>query len=109
MENAVKSDDLENRMENLIDSIMKTIYTNVCRGLFEAHKLIFSFLIATSINKKSKVLNETLWGIFLRGAGIFNKSNQPPSPDKTILNENAWDLAYFLSITFENFKGYFIN
>ena len=41
--------DVQKRIEMLIDNITRTIYNNICRGLFEAHKLIFSFLICTSI------------------------------------------------------------
>jgi dynein heavy chain len=44
-----KSDELEERIEILINSITKSIYNNICRGLFENHKTIFSFLICTSI------------------------------------------------------------
>jgi len=41
---------------------------NVSRGLFEAHKLIFSFLIAVSIQKQKGEVAEELWNAFLRGA-----------------------------------------
>ena len=51
MESTPKVGDLNQRLSDLIERITKVLYTNVCRGLFEAHKLIFSFLIATSINK----------------------------------------------------------
>lgn len=51
-----KSDDLEERIEILINSITKSIYNNICRGLFENHKMIYSFLICTSIEKnKSEI------------------------------------------------------
>ena len=46
----------------------------MCRGLFEKDKLIFSFLIATSINKNTGILSEALWSVFLRGAGVFDKT-----------------------------------
>ena len=45
--------DVQKRIEMLIENITRTIYTNICRGLFEAHKLIFSFLICTSIQRKA--------------------------------------------------------
>jgi len=51
MQNSEESTDPKKRLANLINMITKTIFINVCRGLFEAHKLIFSFLIASSINK----------------------------------------------------------
>jgi dynein heavy chain len=91
----------------LIDTITKTIYTNVTRGLFEKDKLIYSFLISVSINKHASILDETLWGLFLRGAGVFDKSKQPANPDKTFIQPLSWDLAYCLELNFpEVFKGF---
>lgn len=42
---SAKDDDLARRIEILIDCITKSIYKNICRGLFEKHKMIYSFLI----------------------------------------------------------------
>ena len=58
MQSTQHSDIHDERLEMLIENITKTIFTNVCRGLFEKDKLIFSFLIATSINRNSGILNE---------------------------------------------------
>lgn len=46
---APKSDDLDERINILIDKITRILYTNISRGLFERDKLIYSMLIATSI------------------------------------------------------------
>lgn len=46
MQNTADNNNLDDRIEMLIDSITKNIFQNVCRGLFEKDKLIFSFLIA---------------------------------------------------------------
>ena len=56
---------------------MRVIYTNICRGLFEAHKIIFSFVISISIQKNQGIVDEMSYGILLRGQGIYDKSNQP--------------------------------
>lgn len=48
-----KSDDLDERLEILLSFITMFVYRNVCRGLFEQHKMIFSFLICTSILRAS--------------------------------------------------------
>ena len=101
---SAQSDDLPTRIANLIDTITKTIFTNVCRGLFEAHTLIYSFLIATNIKRQAKILNDSLWGVFLRGAGLFDKENQPNNPDP-LIPSIGWDLAYYLDINFDIFKG----
>ena len=67
---------LSDRIEALKNSITKTLYINICRGLFEAHKLIYSFLICTSIKRQGKQINEICWNYLLRGAGLFNKEGQ---------------------------------
>jgi len=62
------------------------MFTNVSRGLFEEHKLIFSFLIATSIEKYDDKLDNALWSVFLRGAGIIEPKNVRPNPDTKLMN-----------------------
>ncbi len=76
------------------------LYVNICRGLFEAHKLLYSFLICTSIKRRAGTVNETCWNLLLRGAGIFNKEGQPSRPESIIrfVPELAWDLAYCLEL-----------
>jgi len=46
-----KNEDLSIRLRDLINTITKQIYSNISRGLFEADKLIFTYLIATSVNR----------------------------------------------------------
>ena len=89
---------LPERITALENSITKMLYINICRGLFEAHKLIYSFLICTSIKRKSKQINEVCWNYLLRGAGLFNASEQPERPEAAahFITEAAWDLAYCL-------------
>lgn len=58
MDAAEKNEELEKRIENLIDNITKDIYKNVTRGLFEKDKILFSFMIAASINRQAKVIPE---------------------------------------------------
>jgi len=43
------ADTIEARLDILIDRITRMLYTNISRGLFEADKMIYSFLISTSI------------------------------------------------------------
>ena len=101
---SAQNEELQIRITNLIDTITRTIFTNVCRGLFEQHTLIFSFLIATNIKRQAKLLNDALWGVFLRGAGIFDKEDQPVCPD-AIIPAIGWDLAYYLELNFDNYAG----
>jgi dynein heavy chain len=49
MERSKKSDVVEERVRLLIDDLTQSFYVNVCRGLFEVHKLLYSFLIAAQV------------------------------------------------------------
>ena len=80
IEKSKKSKVLEERLEILIDNISRMIYTNVSRGLFEAHKIIYSFLITTSINRNSGTIKESVWNILLRGAGPLSSEQMKSKP-----------------------------
>jgi len=60
---------MQERLNILIDNITRMIYTNVSRGLFEAHKIIYSFLIIVNINRNIHKVKDTHWNIILRGSG----------------------------------------
>lgn len=102
---AEQSSILEERLNILINRITQNVYTDVCRGLFEAHKRIFSFLVAISINKKAGLVAEDLWSMLLRGAGVIDKSKVPPNPDKVMISSIGWDLVFALETKVERFKG----
>lgn len=73
IDTAEQSSDQETRLDNLIDTVTRTVYTNICRGLFERDKLIFSFLIATSIDRYAEKISQVGWSIVLRGANPFTE------------------------------------
>jgi len=78
-----KADDHETRLANLMDKITKIIYSNISRGLFEKDKSIFSFLIATSIDRNSGKIIANSWNLLLRGTATIAddlKKKQPPNP-----------------------------
>lgn len=67
IENSTKSDDLDQRLQIILNSTTENIYTNVSRGLFEKDKLIFSFLLCAEILKLEGIINEVEWNFLLRG------------------------------------------
>jgi len=68
-----KADTHDSRIANLIETSTKMIYSNVSRGLFEKDKLIFSFLITTSIDRNSKKIIFNSWNLLLRGTATISE------------------------------------
>lgn len=97
----------EQRNSKLIERITKAIYTNVSRGLFEEHKFVFSLMICIRIMLKSDLLDARLWDVFVKGPPPYSSEDKPKLPDNKALpiSEFSWDIAYYLSITFDQFAG----
>ena len=79
-------------MLNLINYFTYSLYENVCRSLFEKHKLLFSFLLTGKVEfgkntQTEKVIDEAEWRYFLAGpAGDFKVLPNPT----TWISESSW-------------------
>lgn len=67
------AEQLNERIENLNEYHTYAVYENVCRGLFERHKLLFLFQIYTKILISENKINKDEFEFLLTG-GI--KSNE---------------------------------
>lgn len=57
------------------------IYSNVCRGLFEKDKPVFSFAMAGEILKDSGAISESEWSLFIRGpSGVIDGKDSGGTP-----------------------------
>lgn len=61
VENAEPSEELDVRLHNLNTYFTYSLYENVCRSLFEKHKLIFSFLLTQRILASKNEVNMQEW------------------------------------------------
>jgi dynein heavy chain len=68
LDKSTKSDVLEQRLQILLVDITESFFTNICRGLFEKDKLLYAFLNASSILRRSEAINIDEWNFFLRGS-----------------------------------------
>lgn len=59
---------MSERLKVLINDVTESFYTNICRGLFEKDKLLFSFMIASKIQLTAGKINAKEWNFFLRGS-----------------------------------------
>lgn len=49
------STDADVRVNSLLNSLTKTVYSNISRALFNQHKIIFSFIIACRVKQIPKL------------------------------------------------------
>ena len=103
--NSEKNDDLPIRLQNIITFSTANIYTNVARGLFEKHKLVFSFMLCAQIMRQRDEIDSGCWNVFLRGFGAADKER----PEKSTVEwmsletwQNCVDLQDMLPTIFEN-------
>lgn len=61
------SDNVSERIQNLNDHQTLSLYQNVCRSLFERHKLLFSLLLCTKILFGDDKIDGDEWRYFLAG------------------------------------------
>jgi len=91
LDKSTRSDELQERIKHLNEYHTHFVYRSTCRGLFEAHKLLFAFQVCAKIMQGAKKINVEEYNFFLRGGQVFDKSQQPPNPCADWLNEQAWD------------------
>lgn len=91
------------RLKYLLENETYAIYANISRGLFEKHKLLYSFLLATAIEKFENRITDGEFDFLLRGPlGKKSAKNEKPDPKIT---DYQWLCCEFLEENFYNFKG----
>ena len=74
-------------MATLIENLTETVYVNICRGLFEKDKLLFSFLIAVAIQRHAGIISLAEWNLFLRGPAVTDMQKLPAPAQKWLSDE----------------------
>ena len=99
------------RVKNLNNYFTLSLYQNVCRSLFERHKLLFSFLLCMKILFGDNSVNMVEWRFFLSGAS--GQIDVKPNPTDW-LDDLEWVQVYeqlYCMDKLEAFRGieaYFI-
>ncbi|XP_062849650.1 dynein axonemal heavy chain 2 [Trichomycterus rosablanca] len=112
IEKSQRSQKLEERIVNLNNYHTYAVYRYTCRGLFERHKLLFSFHMCAKILEVAGKLNMDEYKFFLRGGLVLDKEGQMDNPCSSWLSDSNWDniteldkLAHFhgLMASFEQY------
>ena len=72
---------LENRLDNIIATLTLDCYAYTCRGIFETHKLMFSFQMALQIQAGDGLLEREQLDFFLKGNLSLEKCKDKPPGD----------------------------
>ncbi|XP_063042411.1 dynein axonemal heavy chain 2 [Engraulis encrasicolus] len=91
MDKSKCSHKLEERIANLNDYHTYAVYRYTCRGLFEVHKLLFSFHMCAKILEVAGKLNMDEYSFFLRGGLVLDKEGQMDNPCPSWLSDSNWD------------------
>ncbi len=76
-----KSDDVKVRCNILKKDITISVYENICRGLFEKHKLLFAFMLAAKIDRNEGRVSKPEWDFFCRGGTSLPEEELTGKPD----------------------------
>ncbi|CAD7925016.1 unnamed protein product [Amoebophrya sp. A120] len=86
---------LDNRLKNLREKITQMMYDYTCMGIFEKHKLLFSFKMTTMIMKGDDELVQKEFDFYMKGNPSLEKP-QKQNPYNWI-SEGAWKDLELLS------------
>ncbi|XP_051776026.1 dynein axonemal heavy chain 3-like isoform X1 [Erpetoichthys calabaricus] len=92
---------LYERIDNLNKHFTYSIYQNICRSLFEKHKLLFLFLLCVGLQSNRGQVDETEWRFLLTGGVALENPYKNPAPDW--LKNQSWTELMQLS-TFPAFN-----
>jgi dynein heavy chain, axonemal len=104
LEDSKKDNNLEARLQNIIDYMTYFVFNNICRGLFEKDKLNFAFLICVQIFRNANVIEDEEWSLLLRGAGMAVAPL--PNPLPSLIPPFGWNLISILEANLgDTFEG----
>merc|ERR1711871_1393168 len=93
---AKKDVSLERRLANIAAECTMRVYEYTCMGIFERHKLMFSFQMSTMIKDEQGILNRPVLNFFLKGDTSIDQVAVPKPEAADWLIDAGWkDLVCF--------------
>lgn len=90
MRESEKSDDVQKRIDIMIEDITRSMYVNVCQGLFEKDKLAYAFQMAVRIMLKAGKISDAEWKYFVIGGTSVPEEKELPCPKVPIGKNYQW-------------------
>ncbi|XP_031787006.1 dynein heavy chain 1, axonemal isoform X2 [Nasonia vitripennis] len=101
-----KSESIGTRVKNINEHFTYALFVEVCRSLFEKHKLHFAFLLCIRIQMEEGLVNLDEWRFLLSGT---IPPEEKPNPAKDWLPQRCWIEIQSLQALpkFQNFVSFF--
>jgi dynein heavy chain len=90
------------RRENLVNYFTFSLYKNICRSLFEKHKLLYSFMMCIRIQQGRQEIDDAEWRFLI--SGMAPGRAEVPNPDPSWIVERMWGEILAVS-SLEAFAG----
>ncbi|KAJ9575540.1 hypothetical protein L9F63_007610, partial [Diploptera punctata] len=87
MKNTEKTHDIDERVVSINDYFTFSLYSNICRSLFEKHKMHFAFLLCARILMDEGKIDLHEWHFLLAGGSPLREFRKP---DVNWLSERGW-------------------
>ncbi|CAF1458544.1 unnamed protein product [Adineta steineri] len=98
---------LEKRLQSIVNTLTYQIYCYGTIGMFEKHKLLYSFLLTIQIELDKQIINYNQIDFFLKGNLSLDKSSKPLF---NWLTYETWHHCSYLSKQFpEKFQNLILN
>ncbi|KAI9224756.1 dynein heavy chain and region D6 of dynein motor-domain-containing protein [Blastocladiella britannica] len=101
---SAKSSTIKKRLKNLETHFTYALFANVCRSLFEKDKLLFSFLLCTSILLSRREIDPAELSFLFTGGISLENSIPKPADCGAWLSDKSWNEICRLS-QMPNLKG----
>ncbi|KAJ9583316.1 hypothetical protein L9F63_022333, partial [Diploptera punctata] len=88
---------LARRLNNIIETLTKNVYDYGCTGIFEKHKLLFSFQMTVKLQQSLDLVEQEQVDFFIKGSVALKKSRRP-KPSQMVTS--GWEDILKLSTDF---------
>jgi dynein heavy chain, axonemal len=88
LDNSTPADDVQQRCLNINEYFTFSLYKNICRGLFEKDKLLFSLTLCIKLMQGDGRIDSGEWRFLLSGS--TSNATAFPKPAEDWLLESAW-------------------
>merc|ERR1712100_769727 len=105
IEESEKNDDVVIRVGTIVSVCTEEIFFNICRGLFEKDKILFAFMIPSSVMRHQGEIKTENWNFFVSGSGCLDPGKIEPYPGGPWLDFTRWVELVELDKQTETFRG----